>query len=205
MTDPMLKQLRLLAAALAVVVPSVVCAQQPASPSGPADAAARVGDRVITVKELDDAWRQADAAEQTRAVQALYDGRMQALDRLIADMLIEQAAKARGVPAEQFAREETAKRIKSVSDAEIAAFHAQNQSRMQGKSLDDMRAPIRGFLEQQQQAAARQALVAELRKAGPPVRIVLDPPRQKVEIASTDPTRGGANAAVVLIEFSDYQ
>ena len=206
------RQLRQLVATIALVVPSLVCAQQPAAPApkpaapaGPTEVAARVGDRVITVAEVDEAWRQADAAAQAQAAQAVYDGRKQALDRLVADLLIEQAAKAKGVSAEQMVRDEMRTRSKPVADADVASFYEQNKARMQGKPLEDMRAPIRSFLEQQREAAAREALVSELRKAGPPVTVALDAPRQAIEVAATDPSRGGATAPVVLVEFSDYQ
>ncbi len=199
-----------LAVAVAVAVPSLVCAQQqqpapPAAVAGSGDVAARVGERVITVADVDRAWRDADAGAQAQAAQALYDGRRQTLDRLVADILIEQAAKAKGVPAAQFAKEEIARRTKPVADADVDAFYQQNAARLQGKRLDEVSGAIRTFLQEQQAAAARAAFVEELRKAGPPVRVALDPPRQRIEVAATDPSRGGANAAVVLVEYSDYQ
>jgi hypothetical protein len=204
-----MRQLKCAAAALVLTLPGVVCAQQSTSQptAAPADTsvAAQVGDRVITMKEVDDAWRKTDPVEHTRATQLLYQGRKDALDRMISDMLIEQAAKAKGVSAEQYLKDETAKRLKPVSDPEIAIFYEQNKPRMQGKPLEEMRGAIRNFLEQQTQGNARAELVAELRKAGPPVRLNIDPPRQKVEVASTDPARGGAKAPVVIVEFSDYQ
>ena len=160
---------------------------------------------VITLEEVDEAWREADPVEHTRATQMLYEGRKATLDAMIADMLIQQAAKAKGVEPEQFAREETAKRITPVSDEQIAAFYEQNKARMQGKPLDEMRGAIRNFLEQQQQASARASLVAELKKESPPVRLGIDPPRREVTVAATDPARGPADAPVTLVEFSDYQ
>lgn len=207
----MVRRFASLAAAVAVLVPCLVCAQQPSPPPAAAraadsdDVAARVGDRVITVGELDEAWRQADASAHAQAVQALYDGRKQALDRLVADLLIEQAAKAQGVPAAQFAREEIARRTKPIGDSDVAAFYNQNASRMQGKPLQEVRGAIRSFLQQQRHAEARQALVADLRQAGPAVRVALDPPRQSVTVRNTDPSRGPADASVVLVEYSDYQ
>jgi hypothetical protein len=204
----MLKRLKYAAAAAALALPAIVCAQQGTGQSSaplPADAAARVGDRVITMKELDEAWRQADPVEHTRATQQLYEGRKQTLDRMIADMLIEGAAKAKGIPPEQYAKDETARRIKPVSDAEITTFYEQNKARMQGKPLEDMRPAIRKYLEEQRADAARESLVAELRKAGPAIRVGIDPPRQTVAVAPTDPSRGGARAPVVIVEFSDYQ
>jgi protein-disulfide isomerase len=197
------------ALALALAAPPVAAAQPSSSAPGLLgardDVAARVGDRVITLGDVDEAWREANAAEQAQTAQAVYTARRQALDKLVGDILIERAAKARGLSAERFEAEETAKRVKPVTDGEIAALYEQNRGRMQGKSLDEMRGPIRSHLEEQQQRAARQGLVAELRKAGPAVTVALDPPRQKVDIAAADPSRGRANAAVVLVEFSDYQ
>jgi hypothetical protein len=206
----MIRQIRYAVLALTLSLPGIVCAQQStgtgqSSAGGGNDVAARVGDRVITMKEVDDAWRKADPVEHTRATQLLYEGRRETLDRIVADLLIEQAAKARGVSAEQYAKEEAAKRVKPVTDEAIAAFYEQNKARMQGKPLEDMRSAIRTYLEQQAQANARNALVAELRKAGPPVRVAIDPPRQAVNVSPTDPARGNANAPVVIVEFSDYQ
>ena len=199
-----------LLATLALAMPALVCAQQqPAAQTkvaGPADMAAKVGDRVINVAEVDEAWRQADASSHAQAAQALYDGRKQALDKLLADMLIEQAAKAKGVSSEQFANEEIARRTKPITDADVTAFYEQNVSRMQGKPLQEMRGGIRNFLQQQRFAEARDTLVSDLRRSSPAILVALDPPRQKVDVAAHEPSRGGgANAPVVLVEYSDYQ
>jgi hypothetical protein len=201
----MLKRLKYAAAAVALAVPAVVCAQQASTPAPGPGEAARVGDRVITLQEVDEAWAKADPVEHTRATQMLYEGRKQTLDAMIADMLIEQAAKAKGVPPAQFAEQETARRLTPVTDAEIGAFYEQNKARMQGKPLEEMRPAIRNFLEQQRTQQARESLVAELKKAGPPVRLGIDPPRREVAVAATDPARGPADAPVTVVEFSDYQ
>src|SRR5262249_52752498 len=56
-----------------------------------------------------------------------------------------------------------------------------------------------------QQAEARQSLLAELRKDSGPTEITLEPPRQRVDVTSTDPVRGTRSAGVSIVEFSDYQ
>lgn len=200
----MMRYLKYAALALVLAVPAALWAQ-PGAPAQPGDVAARVGDRVITLKEVDEAWRRADSVEHTRATQMLYTGRKEMLDRMIADLLIEQTAKAKGVTPEQFVKDDAAKRVKPVSDAEITAFYDANKSRVQGKPFEDVRVAIRQFLEQQQQTQAREALVAELKKAGPAIQVAIEPPRQKVDVAAADPARGGAAAPVVIVEFSDYQ
>jgi protein-disulfide isomerase len=64
---------------------------------------------------------------------------------------------------------------------------------------------IRRYLEEEGRGAAYRALVAELRKAGPRVDLMIDAPRYTVEIAPDDPVAGNANAPVTVIEFSDFQ
>ena len=78
-------------------------APAPAQQGGaaPGEVAARVGDRTITVQEVDERWQRAQPAARAQAIQQLYDGRKEALDGIINDMLIEQAAKAQGVPPDQ--------------------------------------------------------------------------------------------------------
>jgi protein-disulfide isomerase len=172
---------------------------------GGADVAARIGDRAITVKELDDHWKQNDPAGSAQAIQALYDGRRAALDDIIATMLVEQAAKAKNVAPAQFVDEEIARRVKPITDTEIAVFYGENRAQMQGRSLEEMSPLIRNYLVNQQRQAARAALVAELRKAGPALRVMIDAPRQQIDVAADDPSLGPANAPVTLVEFSDFQ
>jgi protein-disulfide isomerase len=167
--------------------------------------AARVGDRSITVRELDDKWRSSDAAEHAQALQALYDGRRAALEGLIADMLLAEEAKKKGMSPDAYVESEIARRIKPVTDAEVVTFYQSNVSQMQGRSLEQMTPAINRYLTDQQNATARAALVAELKKAGPAIRVSLDPPRQTVNLAATDPAVGAASAPVTLVEFSDFQ
>ena len=176
-----------------------------AAAQGPQDAAARIGDRTVTVKELDDRWRQLDPAQLAQATQALYDGRRAALEDLVSTMLIEQAAKARNVTAAQYTEAEITRRQAPVTDSDIAVFYGENRAQMQGRPLEQMVELIRKYLTDQRRLAARGEMIAELRKAGPAVRVLFDAPRQEVAVAADDPSIGPANAAVTLIEFSDFQ
>jgi protein-disulfide isomerase len=182
-------------------------AQQRTGASGSAgsDAAARVGDRTITVKEVDDRWQQLQPAERAGALQQLYDGRKGALDAMIAEMLIEQAAKGKGMEPGAFADAEVARRVKPVTDGQIVSFYQENQSQMQGRPLAAMTPAIRNYLEQQQRTSAYDALVAELRAAGPKIDVLLDAPRYEVEVAADDPSLGKPDAPVTIVEFSDFQ
>jgi len=37
------------------------------------------------------------------------------------------------------------------------------------------------------------------------IKVLLDPPRYTVEVASDDPVLGESTAPITLVEFSDYQ
>ena len=194
-----------LAAGLLVTLACSSQAQPPAAAQAGPDVAARVGDRAITLRELDDRWKLEEPGQKAQAEQALYDGRKAALDAIIADMLVAQAAKAKNVMPDAFVQAEVTRRIKPVTDTDIRNFYVQNSERMQGRSFEQMSAPIQQYLAEQQQTTARADLIAELRKAGPPIRVLMDAPRLTVAVAADDPAEGAATAPVTLVEYSDFQ
>ena len=179
-------------------------AQTPAS-SDPTQVVAEVAGRKVTLKELDDKWEELDAAERARVTQLLYQNRRNMLEQLVGDILIENAAKAAGMSVDTFVQQDSSKRAQPVSEAEIAQFFEQNKERAQGRTLDQLRDQIKGFLESQRKLQARAQLVEELKVKGTAVKVMLDPPRYTVAVASHDPIRGESTAPVTLVEFSDYQ
>jgi protein-disulfide isomerase len=187
---------------LTALVSLFACSAAPAQQN---DAAARIGNRTVTTKELDDRWRADDPASQAEATQKLYDGRRAALDAIIADALLSEAAKKKGVSTEAYELEEVGKRVKPVTDADVTTFYQANINQMQGRPLEVMGPAINRFLTDQRRLEARQALIAELRKGGPDVRVLIDAPRRAVEIETTDPSLGRTSAPITLIEFSDFQ
>src|SRR5215471_14188363 len=96
-------------------------AQQPSS-QAPGDVAAKIGDRTITIRELDDKWKQNDPAQNAEATQMIYDGRRAALESIIADALLAEAAKSSGMSADAYLEAEIAKRVKPVTDQEVTTF-----------------------------------------------------------------------------------
>ena len=180
--------------------------QASAPPSTPDTVVAEVGGRKVTLKELDDKWEEFDAAERARVTQLLYQNRRNMLDQLVGEILIENAAKAANQSVGDFVKQETAKRLTPVSDAEVAQFYEQNKDRAQGRTLNDLSPQIKAFLEEQRGIQARAGLVEELKaKTSGGVKVLLEPPRYTVALAAHDPIRGNAKAPVTLIEFSDYQ
>jgi protein-disulfide isomerase len=191
--------------ALTAVITILACVSSPAQQGSGDQVAARVGDRTITVKELEDRWAKADPAAHAEAVRKLYEGRRTALDDIIADMLITQAAKTKNMTPEAYVDAEVTKRARKITDADVVAFYQANQSQMQGRSLEQMSPAINRFLQEQEEQSAKQALVTELKKGGPPVRVLLDAPRADIALEAADPSIGNAKAPVTIVEFSDFQ
>ncbi|PYR66618.1 MAG: hypothetical protein DMF87_04335 [Acidobacteria bacterium] len=181
---------------------SLACSSQAQQPG---DVAARVGDHAITVKELDDRWQKEEPAQKAQAEQAIYDGRRSALDAIIADMLVEQAAKSKGISAEAFVQAEVAKRMKPVNDTDVRNFYVQNSERMQNRTFEQMSSAIQRYLQDQAQNTAKEDLIAELKKGGPAIRVVMEAPRTALTINPDDPSEGKADAPVTVVEFSDFQ
>jgi protein-disulfide isomerase len=188
---------------LTLIATFLACSSVPAQ--SPSDVVARIGDRAVTVKELDEKWRASDPSEQIEAVQKLYDGRRNALEEMVAEMLLADAAKARGLSQQAYVQSEVSKRAKPVTEADVTEFYQQNIGQMEGRSLQVMAPAITRFLTEQQETTARTALVNELRKTGPPVRLIMDAPRFDVQLEEADPSIGNPKAPVTIIEFSDFQ
>ena len=188
---------------LAALAASCACSSvQQDSPSG---AAARVGDRVVTMEEVEARWKSANPVQHAQAMQAVYDGRRAALDAIIADMLLEEAAEGSGLSPEAYVEAELSKRAAPPTDEEVERFYRTNIGQMQGGTLEEMAPLITRFLEEQSRTAAREALIASLRRSGPAISVSLDAPRYPVEVDESDPFTGSAAAPVTIVEFSDFE
>jgi protein-disulfide isomerase len=135
----------------------------------------------------------------------IYELRKRQLDARINDMLLEQEAQKRKVPARQLYDSEVLNKIKPVTDEEAKKFYDDNKARIQG-TFEERRAQIIQYVQTQRESEAEAALAGELRKAGS-VKVYLSPPEPPVFTISTNgrPWRGGASATVTIIEFTDFQ
>ena len=79
------------AAAATLLACSAAPAQQPVE-QAPGDVAARIGDRAVTIRDLDEKWKKDDPAQNAEAVQLIFVGRKAALDAIIAESLLAEAA-----------------------------------------------------------------------------------------------------------------
>ena len=178
---------------------------QSSSQTNPDQIVAEINGRKITLKEVDAKWEEFDAAERARVTQLLYQNRRNMLGQVVGDILIEEAATAAGLSADAYLQKETAARAKPITEAELLQFFEENKDRAQGRSLDELRGPMKEFMASQRALQVRAQVVDELEKKSGGTKVMLDPPRYTVAVASADPVRGDLSAPVTIVEFSDYQ
>lgn len=174
--------------------------------SSPPEVLATIGDHRITLAQVDAKALQLDANQfgNQRLAQALYEARRQVLDELIGEYVIDREATKRGLTADKFVQAETATTIKPVEDAELQAWYKDNSGRVGNAPFEQVKNPIRAFLQQERRQTAVLGLVERLR-AQHSITISLDPPRMTIEVAEDDPTLGPAGAPVQIVEYSDFQ
>jgi len=161
--------------------------------------AARVGDEVITVAELDtqikeDLWkRQTGDGNPSR----VYELRAAAVKSLVSQRALDAEAKKRGLTTEAMLDAEF-KKLPPVDDAAVKAFYDQNAAQLQGAPLEAVAPRIRSHLEGEAKRKAVEAILAKTE-----TKIELKRPR--VEVSAGGAARGPADARVTIVEFSDFQ
>ncbi len=135
----------------------------------------------------------------------IYAVRKDVLDRRVNDLLIVAEASKRKVGPEDIVRAEITDKITQPTEAQISKLYEDNQANIK-TDLAGARASLVTYLQQQQQEKLELALAEKLR-AGARLQILLKAPEPSllnVSIAG-GATRGDPNAAVTIIEFTDFQ
>ena len=159
---------------------------------------AEIGDREIMRSEAEEAV----ASE----LMALDRDRRDLLERglraVAEEALIEMEAESEGVTPEELVESEMAARVTAPTDQEIEQFYEERQAQIKIPK-EQVLPQIRQFLTQQRSSEAMGDLLAELEeKYGYSSR--LEPHRVVVE-AEGHPSKGPADAAVTIVEFSDFE
>ena len=158
-----------------------------------------VDDRSFTIIELDD-WIRDDLYRQEIAGKGppqMHLLRKEGLQRMIEEWVVEaEASRGNLDPSQVLERERDA--LGPVTDEEVERFHAERKDRLKDATLEELAPRIREYLQRQRTSTA----VARLRERAK-VTVLLEPPRVAVE--SNGPSLGPAEAAVTIVEFSDFQ
>lgn len=134
-----------------------------------------------------------------------YELEKQRMDQLIDDTLLLAEANRRQIGPEQIVRAEISDKVRNPTEDEINKFYNENKSRISG-DLNSIRNQLVSYLQNESRQQLEKDLSARLRK-GADIRWMITEPAQPVQNVSVDddPSRGDANAAVTVVEFTDFQ
>jgi protein-disulfide isomerase len=193
----------LVAPAVLVLAAAAVtgCSRTQAQPaSAGSQPAAQVGGTRITVEDVD----KRAAGELARIDFERYEARRRALDDLVNEKLLEEAARAKGVTPEALLESEVNAKVKPPTDEQVRATYEQHKAQLGGVPFEQLRDRIRKSLHDQ--ALSSQAAVFQLAlKKDTRVQILLEEPRAAVAVPASAPAQGPADAKVTIVEFLDYQ
>ncbi|MGH7768100.1 MAG: DsbA family protein, partial [Candidatus Binatia bacterium] len=128
------------------------------------------------------------------------------LEQLVAQKLLDSEAKRRATSVDELIKQEVNAKAQKVSDAELDAFIAQNRSRFAEPADPQLRLKVWEHLNGQKVSQQREAYIRSLRaKTG--VTVYLEEPAvTRVQVdAGKGFARGAKDAAVTIVEFSDFQ
>ena len=165
-----------------------------------AEPAATVGNRAISLDAVEERVRSRLMKMDQQRYEVLRGG----LDQLLGELLIELAARARGMTPEEYAAAEIDARTPRPDSAMVEKVYESNKKKMSGLSPVAARAEVERWVLEQALAKRRNQVVAEL-AAEFGTRINLLPPAVEVDTGGRPSLGGDAAAPVTLVEFSDYE
>ncbi len=165
-----------------------------------------VGDRTISVAEVDREWQATDPGGYVALLRELHQQRRRIADRMATDDVLAREARTRSLTPEALLAEEVPKRVIAMPDTALAALYESLGERTRGAALEQMRPSLRAWLERKTEPElAKMAYVEELVKTATRIDLVLEAPAVQVERTALDPVLGPASAPVEIVTFGDLQ
>jgi protein-disulfide isomerase len=159
---------------------------------------ATIGGAAISLSDLDTAV----GSRLIRLRTDEYNIRRAVLDELIATRVLDAEAARRHVTTEELFKAEIETKITAPNIAEIEPVYEGVAEHYPGMTKEQVLADIADGMRRQRIGVRRAQFIKELRAAAG-VRVNLEPPR--VAVKAEGPSRGGADALVTIVEFSDFE
>jgi protein-disulfide isomerase len=161
---------------------------------------AEVNGEAITRAQLEEEA----APHLARLRQEEYDIRRQVLEGLIADRLMEVAARSQGISTEELIRRNVEEGLPTPPPGQLEEIYERNQARFTGQTREQAFATIQELLQERVVAERRRDFEQSLREKAA-VNVHLEPPRTVVDIPEGASATGPEDAPVTIVEFTDYQ
>ncbi len=134
--------------------------------------------------------------------QEAYQVRIKALEKAIAQRLLEAEARKQSLTVEELLEQEAYGGVADPTPEEVAEAYARNRRSFR-KPLEEIREQVREALKYRGREGARKEYVDGL-AAKARVEVLLKPPRLPVDLENAR-RRGPAEARVTVVEYSDFQ
>jgi protein-disulfide isomerase len=176
-------------------------ATPPATPADRGRILATVNGQNITSGEIEDNLLPLVSQVQEQ----VYLARKDDVETKVNDILLNQEAQKRGVTTRALLDSEITSKVPVITEAQALDFYNKNKERINGE-FPQIKYQIIEYLQQSEQQKLEGAFAERLRN-GASVQTFITPPAQPAfQIATDDqPTKGNPNAAVTVVEFTDYQ
>lgn len=162
--------------------------------------AASVNGEAITAEHLEEATR--SRIEQVN--NQLEQFKRSMLDRLINNLLLQQAARAEGLTIDDYLKDKV--ESVTVSQDEVEGAYEKSKERFPGMLESEVKYRIRRQLEDNRRAAELRQLLSKLRRAAEVRNYFLERPENIVDLQpQAGPSLGPPGARVTIVEFSDFE
>ncbi len=186
--------------------PQAAAAPTTVPPPSATEVVAMVGDRAITVADVDREWQTSDPGGYIALMRELYQQRRTVADRMVNADVVGREATARGLTPDALLAAEVPKRIIATPDTAVLALFESLGDRARGAAFEQMRPSLRAWLERKTEPdLAKMAYVEELMKTSTRAELRLAAPAVTVVLSALDPVLGPATAPVEVVVFGDLQ
>src|SRR6185503_6901523 len=158
------------------------------------------GQRRITRKEIDELVGSQIYSLEER----LYHIRKSAVENLLTKIVLEEEAKARGITVEQLKQQLMPERVE-IKQSRIDQVYAESAGGLGDMSEEEAKQRIKIDLEGNERVEAYKRALAELRRKASVEVLLVEPSPPVVRISDSGPSKGGRDAPVLIVEFSDFQ
>jgi protein-disulfide isomerase len=157
---------------------------------------AEVSGRNLTANDL----QQKENGKLLQARYQYYMAQRKALENLIDDQLLANAAQAQSLTVDQLLEKEVYKQVKDPTEEQLQVTYEVIDTK---ESYEAVRPQVLEHIREGRRDKAKAAYIDGLRKQAN-ITVLLMPPETSVDIAGSD-VRGPRDAEVMVVEFADYE
>ena len=182
------------------ILTSLALTSEAENGKSPDGIAANVNGEVITTEQLEKAIQ--GQIEQMNNQLKRFKRSM--LDKLINNLLLQQAARAEGLDGNAYLKVKV-ENI-TVSENEVDKVYAKSKHRFPATLESEVKYRIRRKLEDNRRAEALKQLLAKLRRVATVRNFLLEKSRSEIDLQTqAGPSLGPPDARLTIVEFSDFE